>query len=78
MKDNYCLPTDIISCEFMNMNDEKMSKSKGNVITVNDLLEKYDSDSIRYYFCINNPERKDASFSTEDFVALVWWAWQLC
>ena len=70
MKDNYSLPTDIISCEFMNMNDEKMSKSKGNIITVNELLEKYNSDSIRYYFCINNPERKDASFSDDDFIAI--------
>ena len=69
IKDGYMLPTDIISCEFMNMNSEKMSKSKGNIISCNELLEKYDSDSIRYYFCINNPERKDASYSDEDFIA---------
>ena len=29
---------------------EKMSKSKGNYFTLNDLLEKYDTDEIRYFF----------------------------
>ena len=65
----YMLPTNIVSCEFMNMNEEKMSKSKGNLVTANELLSKYSADSIRYYFCLNNPERKDANFSDADFIA---------
>lgn len=47
-----------------------MSKSKGNLVTVNSLIENFDSDSIRYYFTFNNPERKDSSFSLDEFVAL--------
>ena len=63
-------PEMIISCEYINMNEEKMSKSKGNLVTVNSLIENFDSDSIRYYFTFNNPERKDSSFSLDEFVAL--------
>ena len=63
-------PEMIVSCEYINMNDEKMSKSKGNLVTVNSLLQNFDSDSIRYYFIFNNPERKDSSFSLDDFVSI--------
>ena len=63
-------PQKIVSCEYVNMNGEKMSKSKGNLITVNTLLANFDSDSIRYYFMLNNPERKDCVFSLEDFVSI--------
>ncbi len=63
-------PQMIVSCEYVNMNGEKMSKSKGNLITVNTLLANFDSDSIRYYFILNNPERKDSVFSLDDFVSI--------
>ena len=65
---NYHLPDYIISSEYVNMNDEKMSKSKGNLITVNELLSKFNPDSIRYYMIINNPERRDINFSEDDFI----------
>jgi methionyl-tRNA synthetase len=52
----------------MNMNDEKMSKSKGNLITADELADMYDIDSIRYYLIANNPEQRDVSFSHEDFI----------
>lgn len=63
-------PEMIVSCEYLNMNNEKMSKSKGNLVTVNSLIQNFDSDSIRYYFTFNNPEKKDSMFSLDDFVAL--------
>lgn len=62
-------PNMIVSCEYINVNDEKMSKSKGNLTTVNTLLENFDSDTIRYFFTLNNPERKDASFILDDFIS---------
>lgn len=61
------LPDHIVSCEYVNMNDEKMSKSKGNLITVNGLLEMFPKDSIRYYMLANGPENKDINFSINDF-----------
>ena len=51
------LPTYIISCEFMNMQDEKMSKSKGNLITINDLIDEFGASTVRY-FMISNVKRR--------------------
>ena len=64
----YQLPKYIVSSHYMNMNDEKMSKSKGNLITADELADIYDIDSIRYYLIANNPEQRDVSFSHEDFI----------
>ena len=69
MKNNYRLPDYIISSAYVNLNDEKMSKSKGNLITVNELLEKFQSDTLRFYFIINNPELKDINCSIDDIIA---------
>ena len=65
---NLIKPQHIVSCEYVNINNEKMSKSKGNSITINDLLSKFCSDSIRYYFIKNNPETKDISISYDDMI----------
>ena len=65
---NMSLPTHIISCEFMNMSDEKMSKSKGNLITVNDIIDKYGKDTVRYFMIANGPEKKDSNFSENDLI----------
>ena len=56
------LPKYIVSSEYVNMGTEKMSKSMGNLITIRDLLSQYESDTIRFYFMMNNPEKKDISF----------------
>lgn len=66
----YQLPTNIISCEYVNMNDEKMSKSKGNLITVDKLSTMYDKDTIRYYMILNGPEKKDVNFSSDDLIGV--------
>lgn len=66
----YNLPDYIISSEYVNCNGEKMSKSKGNLITVKELLEMFDVDTIRYYFIAFGPEKKDVSISYEDMVAV--------
>ena len=67
-KANYNLPDYIVSSAYVNLNDEKMSKSKGNLITVNELLEKFDSDTIRFYFSFKGPETNDMSCSIEDII----------
>ncbi len=68
LKNNYQLPKYILSSEYLNINNQKMSKSKGGLITINEMLEKYNSDSIRYYAIANGPEKKDINFSEEDFI----------
>lgn len=62
------LPKYIISSEYVNMNDEKMSKSKGNLITVDYLAENYNKDTVRMYMINNGPEKKDVNFSSIDLV----------
>ncbi len=65
---NYRLPDLIISSAYINLNNEKMSKSKGNLITVRELLETFSVDTIRFYFLFNGPETKDVSFSIDDII----------
>ena len=67
MNDGIKPPHKIVSCEYLNINDEKISKSKGNGITILDMVEEFDVDSIRYYFINNGPENKDSNCSIDDF-----------
>ena len=67
-KTNYNLPDYIVSSAYVNLNEEKMSKSKGNLITVNELLERFDSDTLRFYFTFKGPETNDMSCSIEDII----------
>lgn len=62
------LPDQIISSEYLTLEGRKISTSQNYAIWVKDLLEKYEADSIRYYFLANGPEKKDADFSWREFV----------
>ncbi len=67
LEDNFKLVDVIVSTEYLNINDEKISKSKGNGITALEMLEKYNSDSLRFHIINNGPEKKDTNFTIEDF-----------
>lgn len=67
---NYRLPDYIVSSAYVNLNNEKMSKSKGNLISVNQLLELFDQDTLRFYFTFNGPETKDISCSIEEMITV--------
>jgi len=49
---------------FINIDNEKMSKSKGNFFTVRDILEKYDADVVRF-FVLSAHYRSPVNFSAE-------------
>jgi len=49
---------------FVTTNKEKMSKSLGNFLTINDLLEKYDANTIRF-FILTNHYRMPVEFTDE-------------
>ena len=66
--DNYKLPDRIISDEYITIEGEKLSKSKGNYITLRHLLDNYSVDEIRYFFSINNPETRDFNFTYEGLI----------
>ena len=67
-KDNYRLPDKIVSDEYITIEGEKLSKSKGNYISVKDILERYPADAVRYYFLYNDPEKRDFNFTWNDFI----------
>ena len=68
IKNNYRLPDYIVSSAYVNLNEEKMSKSKGNLITVNELLDMFESDTIRFYFTFKGPEVNDMNCSLPDII----------
>lgn len=53
---------------FVTINEEKMSKSLGNFVTINKLLEKYDANTIRF-FILTNHYRMPVGFNDEALTA---------
>lgn len=70
LKDGYRLPDYIVSSAYVNLNNEKMSKSKGNLITANELLEMFERDTLRFYFMFYGPESRDTNCSIEDIIQM--------
>ena len=66
--EGYRLPDQIVSSEYQTLEGRKISTSQNYAIWVKDLLDKYDADSLRYYFLANGPEKKDADFSWPEYV----------
>lgn len=67
LRDGVKVPDMIVSSEYLNFNDEKASKSKGNAISAIDMAEKYNSDTTRFHLINNGPERKDTNFNLLDY-----------
>lgn len=59
------IPDYIIVHEFILNDEQKMSKTLGNVVSPNDLMAKFDKDVIRYYFLKQN-QFNDFNFSWSD------------
>ncbi|MHC9531955.1 methionine--tRNA ligase [Dellaglioa sp. L3N] len=65
------LPKQIFGHGWLLMKDGKMSKSKGNVIYPEMLVERYGLDALRYYLMRAVPFGNDGVFTPEDFVSRV-------
>ena len=70
LKDGMRLPDIIVSSEYLNFNDEKISKSKGNAKPVKEFCDEYNSDTVRFHLINNGPENKDTSFNVLDYVTV--------
>lgn len=68
MEENYHLPDTMVATQYLNINSEKISKSKGNGITILQMIEDYNVDSLRYYMISHGPENKDVDFTIENYV----------
>src|SRR5436309_1585757 len=62
------LPDAIVASEFLHMEGKKFSTSRGQVIYVKDVLDRYDPDALRYYLMIAAPENQDTDFTWSEFV----------
>lgn len=62
------LPDQIISSEYLTLEGRKISTSQNYAIWAKDIVDRYDPDSIRYFFLTNGPEKKDADFSWREYV----------
>ncbi|WP_367371185.1 methionine--tRNA ligase [Pediococcus parvulus] len=62
------LPKHVVGHGWLLMKDGKMSKSKGNVIYPETLVERYGLDALRYYLLKAMPYGNDGVFTPEDFV----------
>lgn len=62
------LPEKIFGHGWLLMKDGKMSKSKGNVVYPEILVERYGLDALRYYLLRAVPFGSDGVFTPEDFI----------
>lgn len=70
LEENYYLPDVMVATQYLNINSEKISKSKGNGITILQMIEEYNVDSIRYYMISHGPENKDTDFTIENYISV--------
>ncbi|MBD3289515.1 methionine--tRNA ligase [candidate division KSB1 bacterium] len=65
----YVLPADIPANEFLNLEGNKLSTSKNYAVWLDEYLQKFPPDPLRYCLAVNAPETKDSDFLWKDFQA---------
>ena len=61
-------PDEIISSEYLTLEGKRISTSRNWAIWAGDIVQRYDPDSLRYFFIANGPEKRDTDFSWREFV----------
>jgi methionyl-tRNA synthetase len=64
---DYVLPENVPANEFLNLKGKKLSTSRDYAVWLEDILQNFDADSVRYCLAQNIPETKDSDFSWKDF-----------
>jgi len=64
---DYVLPSEIPANQFLNLEGEKLSTSRGYAIWLPEYLKEFPADSLRYALTRNLPETRDADFTWRDF-----------
>ena len=70
----YQLPHNVVSNAFLNIkfpgkDEEKISKSRGTAVWIEDYLKTFDPDPLRFYLTAIAPEQARTAFDIDDFVA---------
>lgn len=63
----YVLPDNIPANEYLTLEGGKISTSRNYAVWLDEYLEKFPPDPLRYCLAVNAPETKDADFSWRDF-----------
>jgi len=66
-KEQYCLPQNVPANEFLNFEGKKFSKSRNWGIDVDEFLNLFDPDLLRYTLASNLPETRDTDFYWKEF-----------
>jgi methionyl-tRNA synthetase len=66
-KGKYCLPQTVPANEFLNFEGKKFSKSRGWGIDVDEFLNLFPADLLRYTLAANLPETRDTDFYWKEF-----------
>lgn len=66
-KAQYCLPQNVPANEFLNFEGKKFSKSRNWGIDVEDFLNLFPADLLRYTLAANLPENRDTDFYWKEF-----------
>ncbi len=68
---DFVLPAHVPANEFLNLEGQKFSTSRGWAIWLHEFMERFDADLVRYALGAGLPETKDADFSLKEFQARV-------
>ncbi len=62
------LPYDVPANEFMNLEGRKISGSRNWAVWMDDALDRYDPDPLRYYLTVAMPETRDTDWLWDEFL----------
>jgi methionyl-tRNA synthetase len=70
---SYQLPWQVVANSFLNIkfpgkDEEKISKSRGTAVWIEDYLKTFDPDPLRYYLTAIAPESARTAFDIDDFI----------
>ncbi len=68
---DYVLPENVPANEFLNLEKHKFSTSRNWAVWLDDYLDDFEPDLLRYVLATILPETKDSNFSWEDFQSKV-------
>lgn len=63
------LPKQVLAHPWLLFGEDKMSKSRGNVIYADELAQRFTADAVRYYLLAEMPFSQDGNITYESFIA---------
>lgn len=64
---DYRMPDTVVANEFLNLEGDKISTSRNRAVWVDEYLERFAPDPLRYYLCAIAPESSDSDFSWKGY-----------